>query len=150
MIEFTVPGPPGTQRRSRLFTAGGRARAAKHPTTLREQARVREYAEGVRPEKPLQGPLRVSIHAAFPVARSWPAWRQEAAIKGAVQHTARPDADNVGKLVLDALTQSGWWRDDSQVVELTVRKVYSDRPRTVVSVVELAQVGSAKEWRASP
>ncbi|NCA12937.1 MAG: RusA family crossover junction endodeoxyribonuclease, partial [Proteobacteria bacterium] len=39
--------------------------------------------------------------------------------------TAKPDADNCAKAVMDALTQLGaFWRDDAQVVELRVWKDY--------------------------
>lgn len=57
--------------------------------------------------------------------------------------TAKPDADNLAKLVLDALNPSaregraGAWRDDAQVTRLDVRKVVRARgvePRTDVTV----------------
>lgn len=42
-------------------------------------------------------------------------------------HTQKPDADNLAKLVLDRMTRNGgYWRDDSQVVELIVRKQWDD------------------------
>ena len=38
-----------------------------------------------------------------------------------VAHVGKPDVDNLAKLILDQLTRSGnVWRDDSQVVSLTV------------------------------
>jgi hypothetical protein len=41
-------------------------------------------------------------------------------------HVGRPDADNLCKLVLDRLTQSGRvWRDDSQVVSLRCDKFWA-------------------------
>ena len=39
--------------------------------------------------------------------------------------TGRYDADNRAKAVLDALTKIGMWKDDSQVVELTILKAKS-------------------------
>ncbi len=38
----------------------------------------------------------------------------------AVPYTGKPDADNVAKLVMDALTRAGVWRDDTLVARLTV------------------------------
>lgn len=38
----------------------------------------------------------------------------------------RPDIDKLARSVLDALTTAGAWRDDSQVVELRLAKVYGD------------------------
>ena len=39
-----------------------------------------------------------------------------------ILHTAKPDCDNISKLVLDSLKE--WWRDDAQVTRLEVRKFY--------------------------
>ena len=53
--------------------------------------------------------------------------------------SSRPDADNVAKSVLDAL--SDWYRDDSQVFYLTVLKLYHGvdaRPRVRVTIAELS------------
>jgi Holliday junction resolvase RusA-like endonuclease len=43
-----------------------------------------------------------------------------------VTHVGKPDVDNLAKLILDQITQSGnVWRDDSQVVSLTVHKFWA-------------------------
>ena len=43
-----------------------------------------------------------------------------------VDHVGKPDVDNLAKLVLDRITRSERiWRDDSQVVSLTVHKFYA-------------------------
>lgn len=38
--------------------------------------------------------------------------------------TVKPDADKLARSVLDSITDSGLWADDSQVVGLLVRKAY--------------------------
>ena len=49
-------------------------------------------------------------------------------------HTQKPDAENLAKAVLDALTGI-CWKDDSQVVDLHVRKVWTDgEPLTAIVV----------------
>ena len=43
-----------------------------------------------------------------------------------VAHVGKPDVDNTCKLILDQITRSGCvWRDDSQVVSLTVHKFWA-------------------------
>jgi Holliday junction resolvase RusA-like endonuclease len=59
-----------------------------------------------------------------------------AAENGLLRPTTRPDVDNFCKCGLDALNGIVW-RDDSQVVELTVSKFYSSRPRLELEAVEL-------------
>lgn len=39
--------------------------------------------------------------------------------------TTRPDLDNAVKLLLDVMTTVGFWDDDAQVVELSMRKYWS-------------------------
>lgn len=56
-----------------------------------------------RPKSPLTGDAYVTINATMPDRR-------------------RRDIDNILKPILDALTDRGIYEDDSQVVELTIRK----------------------------
>jgi Holliday junction resolvase RusA-like endonuclease len=45
----------------------------------------------------------------------------------------KPDCDNLAKAVLDCITQLGcFWRDDSQVVHLTISKEYTLPPPGLV------------------
>jgi Holliday junction resolvase RusA-like endonuclease len=69
--------------------------------------------------KPLEGPVSVEVTAMFLVPNSWSKKRKAEAN----WHTAKPDADNIGKL-MDSLNGIAY-RDDAQVAELTVRKVYA-------------------------
>lgn len=53
-------------------------------------------------------------------------------------HTGTPDADNLAKAIMDALTQLRVWKDDAQVAHLIVRKLYDDGrgPGCLVSIRE--------------
>lgn len=48
----------------------------------------------------------------------------------------KPDIDNVVKAVLDALNGVAY-RDDTQVIELHVRKSYSEKPRVEVCIEKI-------------
>jgi Holliday junction resolvase RusA-like endonuclease len=72
-------------------------------------------------------------------------------------HTAKPDADNIAKLVGDALNGIAW-RDDAQIARATVEKFYGDEPRLAVRIERLAPrlpagprpTGSPRRrWRAA-
>ena len=54
--------------------------------------------------------------------------RRTAMLNGELLPAKKPDIDNIVKAVLDALNEVAY-RDDTQVVELQVRKQYSERPR---------------------
>lgn len=71
-----------------------------------------------RPKQPIEGPISVKMRLGFPRPKSTPKW--------AVWHRRRPDADNVAKAVLDAMTAAGWWKDDGAVAELIILKIYEN------------------------
>jgi Holliday junction resolvase RusA-like endonuclease len=50
--------------------------------------------------------------------------RKKDAGDGARFFVGKPDADNIAKLVLDALTKAGIWTDDTRVADLVVRRRY--------------------------
>ena len=81
---------------------------------------------------PLDCPLKMTVIAYWPIPKNGKskAWRLKAA-KGDMPRPSSPDWDNVGKAVSDALNNIAYV-DDRQIVECTVRKLYSERPRVDV------------------
>jgi len=53
--------------------------------------------------------------------------------------TSKPDADNLAKAVLDALTDVSAWTDDSLVVSLSVVKTYGSETGCDVQISPLTQ-----------
>ena len=45
------------------------------------------------------------------------------------------DMDNIIKIIADALNQIAY-KDDSQIVDTTIQKYYSDNPRVIVMIKE--------------
>lgn len=41
------------------------------------------------------------------------------------QHVQKPDVDNLGKAILDALTDAELWHDDEQIVHLAITKYWA-------------------------
>ena len=55
---------------------------------------------------------------------------------GDLMPAKKPDIDNIAKAVLDALNSVAY-RDDTQIVELQIRKQYSEKPRLEICMEEL-------------
>lgn len=117
--QFYVAGEPKAQPRPRAFSRGGRA-SVYDPGSAKAWKATIEAA--VRPRLPFGGPesaYKVSLifvlKRPIRLARARNAW---------IPHTAKPDADNLAKAVLDAMTRAGAWEDDSQVSSLRVMKYY--------------------------
>ena len=132
-VVIVLPGPPRGKGRPRFAMRGGR------PSTYTDEA-TRSYEGALRMAgsaamkgaAPIEGALRVIVCATFPVPASWSRAKREQALAGAVRPTGKPDADNLMK-VIDALNEVVW-RDDAQVVEAVVAKVYGRVPSLRIEV----------------
>lgn len=132
MIEFVVLGTPIAKGRPR-FTRAGRTYTPKATTQHEHQVRT---AAAERFPFPLSGALRLEVIAFMPIPRSLPKAEREAALLGMKRPATRPDADNIAKLIADALNGLAY-QDDNQIVELEARKFYGVEPRTIVRVVRV-------------
>jgi Holliday junction resolvase RusA-like endonuclease len=129
MIHIIVPGEPIAQARPRFARRGGGvvtytpSRQVRYMDTIVMCARE---AEGW-PSEPWTGPVGLAWLAVF--ARPKRLMRRSDS-EGAIPHTSRPDGDNLEKMVLDALTYAGLWRDDAQVAVKLGAKVYAPKGGT--------------------
>jgi Holliday junction resolvase RusA-like endonuclease len=104
--------------------------------TARYEERLAWAAQSVMAGQPLlTGALWVEVYAWMDIPKSKPKAFRAAALTGNVWPTTKPDPDNIAKC-LDALNRVVWV-DDAQIVDLTVRKFYSDRPRIEIIIQEL-------------
>lgn len=150
IVSFELPLRPTPKGRPRFARIGKFVRAYTPAKTERaEQDIITLLATYAPTGGPVERPINLTIAFYMPIP-GWPAWKRAAAIAGAIKPTGRPDLDNLAKLVMDAMTRSGqWWKDDSQVVELTLRKEYGTRPHiNVVWQTWDLMPTSAAEWKA--
>ena len=84
----------------------------------------------------LEGPVKVDILAVYPIPKSFTKKERLQVLRGELHPTKKPDADNIGKIVADALNGVAY-RDDSQIILLRIRKTYSEEPCVVVTVCPL-------------
>jgi crossover junction endodeoxyribonuclease RusA len=142
-IAFRIEGDPSTNtsQQKGACVLGKRVMFYTKAAVAAEKRRIKAGAFAHRPKTPMDGPIRMTAVFYFPIgitlAKSW------------VEHlsdllfvrwkTSKPDADNSGKLLLDSLTDSGFWGDDAQVCLLTLGKVYSTDPRIEVCIRPLRE-----------
>jgi Holliday junction resolvase RusA-like endonuclease len=100
--------------------------------TITEEAWVRACFVKEFGQPFLIGPVcvRIEVFVAFPAGGT--AKRRAAIERGEIFPLGKPDLDNIAKLHLDALNGI-LFRDDSQVVELTVLKRWGPVPQAVFS-----------------
>lgn len=133
-ITIVIDGSPVAKGRPRVTRSGHAYTPAK---TRAYEAHGRMAAQiAMDGSPPLSGPLAATVIASLPVPVSWSRTKRQQALDGLVRPVTRPDCDNYAKCALD-LCNNIVWGDDSQVVDLAVRKVYATKPSLTVIVETL-------------
>jgi Holliday junction resolvase RusA-like endonuclease len=133
---LTIPVIPTGQQRPRFTAQGKFGRAYKSKTQKAHEKELGYYIQQQKPDEPLQGPLEVMIDAFFPVPKSWPKWKTEAALAGEIRPDKKPDIDNVIKGLLDC-SNGILFEDDRQIVSVMGRKFYAAEPRLEYGIREV-------------
>ncbi len=133
-IWFVIPGAavgkgrPKFARRGNFVTAYTPEKTASYENLVKILA-----SEAMQDHQIIEGPAKVAIWIWVTPPASWSQKKQRAALAHEILPTSKPDADNVLKGIFDAMNEIVW-RDDKQVVELSVRKRYSETARVDVEV----------------
>jgi Holliday junction resolvase RusA-like endonuclease len=137
-ISFVVLGEPKSQPRPKAMRRGNFVHIYTPATAKAWKGAVASAAAPFLSPVPIEGPLSLSLDFRF--ARPKSHYTSKGALtKGArLQHTTKPDADNLAKAVMDALTDAGLWKDDTQIVQLSVTKSYADDQGVTVRLAEAA------------
>jgi Holliday junction resolvase RusA-like endonuclease len=135
MAEYTIeiPGELRGKARPRVLRSG-------HSYTPQQTVSAENWIKACAVEqgvmRPLLGPLGLCVEIERAVPPSWSKKKRAAALAGEIKPTGKPDLDNVVKLLGDALNKIAW-DDDSQIVTLTVVRIFSERSRAEIKVVQL-------------
>ena len=132
-IGFFVPGQPVAKGRpiaGRGF--GGRTTLRTPEKTVAYEGLVAHAChEAMKGMGPFSGPLALDLSIGVQIPASWSKKRQEAARFARVAPTKKPDLDNIVKSICDGMNGIGY-ADDSQIVEMSVRKFYTYTPGATV------------------
>ena len=136
-IRIVVPGNPVGKGRPRAFQTRGARRTIKmhtpEKTRAYEQAIALAGKLAMQGREPLGGPVAMRLDIFMPIPASWSKAKREAALLSSVMPISKPDASNVLKAVEDAMNGIAYI-DDSQIIDVWVRKRYSHEPRIELAV----------------
>lgn len=122
-VIFVIPGEPKGKARPRVTRYG-----TYTPKSTRDfENHIRDCWQKLTGGARLPDgvPLYASIHAYFPVPKSYSKKKREQLLF--TPHTKKPDCDNIAKAVLDSLNGYAF-TDDSAVSVLHITKTYTDGP----------------------
>lgn len=136
-IFILVPGEPVAKGRPRFAKRGAFVTTYTPEKTRDYELKVScEARRSMGDRAPILGPVGIKIDLMIGIPQSWSKKKRLQAFSGEIRPTSKPDWENVCKALCDALNGIAWV-DDSQVVEATVTKQYSEEPCAIIKVREL-------------
>lgn len=133
---FIVFGDPVGKGRPKFARRGNFVSTYTPVKTKNYEDKIREATKIAMGEhEPLETPVNVYVYIRCSVPKAYSKKRTEDCLNGLERPCKKPDLDNVAKCFLDAMNLIAY-KDDSQVVELHVTKVYSQTAAVEVLVTE--------------
>lgn len=125
-IEFIIEGKAKPKQSFRYTRQGFKYT----PRDVKQYARDIQYSFYAKypkwlPSAYFEKPLRVEIQVFIKLPKSFSKIKKQRALAGEIRPLVKPDVDNYTKNILDALN-GVVYPDDKQIVELTVKKFYSE------------------------
>lgn len=134
-VNFYIPGTPQGKARPR-FTKTGRTYTPQKTVDYENTVKIM-YRRACGSAKFEQGvSLKINITAYFGVPKSTSKKKRDEMLKGNIRPTKKPDADNIAKVIADSLNGLAYY-DDSQLVEVNVRKFYREHEGVEVEIEEV-------------
>jgi Holliday junction resolvase RusA-like endonuclease len=136
MVTFKVDADPVGKQRARYAKRGNFVQTYTPDKTRNYETLIKEAAiEAMGTSEPLETPVTLYLYIRAPIPKSLPKKRIEACLNGLEKPIKKPDASNVLKSVEDAMN-GVVYKDDSQIVNIHVSKVYSSVSGVDVCVKE--------------
>ena len=134
MITLELHGDPIPQGRPRFSKRGN------FVTTYDPHHKIKEgykwQLKSQYREELMTGPIILSVTFFMPIPKSTSGIKKRQMANGIIHHIKKPDVDNLLKLVCDALNQT-IFSDDSQIIEVRAKKIYSNNPGTSIRIIPL-------------
>jgi Holliday junction resolvase RusA-like endonuclease len=139
MVTFKVDGNPVGKQRARYVKRGNFIQTYTPEKTRTYESLIKDAAiEAMGSSEPLETPVTLYLYIRVPMPKSYSKKRIEACLNGSEQPTKKPDASNILKSVEDGMN-SVVYKDDSQIVNIHVTKVYSSEAGVDICVKECLQ-----------
>jgi Holliday junction resolvase RusA-like endonuclease len=129
LIEFEVSGEPKGQPRPKAFSRGGHASVYDPKTAEGWKSQIALAAREHLPATPISGPVSASFSFYMPRPKHhFGSGKNAGKLKANAPDyfISKPDADNLAKAAMDALTQLRVFHDDCLIVNLNVTKRYEN------------------------
>lgn len=96
----------------------------KPAATTKYEQLVGKRARHRWPGDPSDRPIELQVTVYIEIPESWSKWKREAACRGEILPTGKPDVDNFLKAICDGMTGIVY-KDDSQICTIDAVKLYA-------------------------
>lgn len=136
-VEFIIEGKAKPKQSFRYTRQGFKYT----PRDVKQYARDVQYSFYAKyptwlPSAYFEKPLKVEIQVFIKTPKSFSKIKKQRAFAGEIRPLVKPDCDNISKNILDALN-GVVYPDDKQIVELTVKKFYSESEFVNISIEDI-------------
>lgn len=135
-VQFSIAGKPQGKARPRFSRGHAYTPDATKKYETMTAFLYRRAANGFSFDK--ETPISVTILVYFSVPKSASKKKKEVMLYGGIRPVRKPDADNIAKIILDALNGTAY-HDDAQIVQLSVRKQYAENNSVEVTLEDICQ-----------
>ena len=136
MITFKVDGVPVPKGRARYVRRGNHISTYTPEKTRTYETLIKDAArQAMGASEHQETPVNLYLYIRVPIPATATKKRLQAIADGSEKPTKKPDASNVLKSVEDGMN-GVVYKDDSQIVNIHVTKVYSSEPGVDICVKE--------------
>jgi Holliday junction resolvase RusA-like endonuclease len=136
MVTFKVDATPVPKGRARYVRRGNHISTYTPEKTRTYETLIRDTAiEAMGSSEPLETPVNLYLYIRVPIPKSYSKKKVEDCLNGLDKPIRKPDASNILKSVEDGMNGIVY-KDDSQIVNLHVTKVYSSLAGVDICVKE--------------
>ena len=136
MVTFKVDGVPVPKGRARYVRRGNHISTYTPEKTRTYETLIKDAArQAMGVSEPLETPVSLYLYIRVPIPASATKKRLQAIADGSEKPIKKPDASNVLKSVEDGMN-GVVYKDDSQIVNIHVTKVFSSEPGVDICVKE--------------
>jgi Holliday junction resolvase RusA-like endonuclease len=136
MITFKVDANPVGKQRARYVKRGNFVQTYTPEKTRTYETLIKDAAiEAMGASEPLETPVSLYLYIRAPIPQSYSKKKVADCLNGFEKPIKKPDASNVLKSVEDAMN-GVVYKDDTQIVNIHVTKVYSSQSGIDVCVKE--------------
>lgn len=134
IYELEIQESITSKQRPRMNTYTGKAYTptkTKNYEYLVRQLFVYKYPQFV----PIEGKVRMTITAYFELPNKRSKLQEAEMLADIISPTKKPDWDNIGKIISDALNKFAF-KDDAQITDARIIKKYARTPKVIVKIEE--------------